>query len=332
MTDTAPVVYLLHGEDEFAIAQFVAELKAKLGDPAMADMNTTRLDGRSLSYPELVTATHAVPFVAPRRLVVLSDPLARFSSEPAKGKFLALLGRIPPTTALVLIENRTLTPEKARKRGQVHWLEKWAKEAGDRVYLRSFAVPSGAGMTDWIRQRARKLGGQFTLQAAGVLASLVGDEVRLADQEIQKLLVYVNFSRPVEADDVDLLTASAPQGDIFALVDALGNRNGQQALGMLHRLLAGGEALSIFGMVVRQFRLLLLAREILDQRGGETEVAQRLGVHPFVAQKVTAQARRFSLPALESIYRRLLEIDLAGKSGEMDTSLGLDLFIAQITQ
>jgi hypothetical protein len=31
-----PVVYLLHGDDEIAIAQFVANLKARLGDPASA--------------------------------------------------------------------------------------------------------------------------------------------------------------------------------------------------------------------------------------------------------------------------------------------------------
>jgi len=49
MGETHPVIYLLNGEDEFSIARFVDELERKLGDPATASMNTTRLDGSSLT-------------------------------------------------------------------------------------------------------------------------------------------------------------------------------------------------------------------------------------------------------------------------------------------
>ena len=45
--------YLLHGPDEFAIAEFVDALKEKMGDPAMASLNTTVFDGRSVTLPEL---------------------------------------------------------------------------------------------------------------------------------------------------------------------------------------------------------------------------------------------------------------------------------------
>jgi DNA polymerase III subunit delta len=337
VTASPPVIYLLHGEDEFGIAQFVAELKARLGDPSLADMNTTVLDGRSASFNELVTATSAVPFLAPRRLVVLTYPLARFSNEPARGKFLEHLERIPPSTALVLVEHRPLTDEALRKKKKIHWLEEWAQKAGGgRVYLRSFSILAGGAMAEWIQKRAVELGGKFTYPAASLLASLVGSDVRMADQEIQKLLAYTNFSRPVEAEDVDLLTPSTGMGNIFTLVDALGNRNGQQALKMFHHLLAEQDVLQIFGMVVRQFRLLLLAREVLESGGDVADITNQLGgeafrVQPFLAKKLASQARKFSLPALESIYRRLLEMDVASKSGEMEAGLAIDTLIAELT-
>jgi DNA polymerase-3 subunit delta len=90
------------------------------------------------------------------------------------------------------------------------------------------------------------------------------------------------------------------------------------------------DASSIFGMVVRQFRLILLGKEILDSGGGENEIASTLKVHPYVARKVTAQARRFTQPDLEAIYHRLLSIDVATKSSEMDADLSLDLLIADL--
>ena len=80
----------------------------------------------------------------------------------------------------------------------------------------------------------------------------------------------------------------------------------------LQRLLQEEDPHYAFVMVIRQFRLLLRAREVLD--AGKNPL-QALGVHPFVAGKVAEQARNFRLSDLERVYRRLMEIDLADKSG-----------------
>ena len=87
------------------------------------------------------------------------------------------------------------------------------------------------------------------------------------------------------------------------------------------------DAFSIFGMVVRQFRLLLLAREVLENHGN---VQKELKLHSFVAQKVMAQARKFSLESLENIYRHLLKVDEDAKTGQMLLDLALDMFVMQL--
>lgn len=322
MANPPPVIYLLHGEDEFAIAQFLTEIQSRLGDATTAALNTTRLEGSSFSLDQLYASANAMPFLASRRLVILFQPLSHLS-DSLKEKFKALLDQLPPTTALVLVENKTLHPK--------NWLLAWAQAAGSRAYVRSFSLLKGGAMVKWIQEQAKAAGGEFTPQAAALLASLVGDDARLAYQEIQKLLAYANYQRPVEPDDVENLAASVSQGDIFAMVDALGNQDGRRAMGMLQRLLNEQDPLSIFGMVVRQFRLLLLAREVLDRGGREGDVARELRVHPFVAGKVTAQARHFSIPTLEMVYHRLLGIDKAIKTGQIDGDLALDTLVAAFT-
>jgi DNA polymerase-3 subunit delta len=332
MGENPPVVYLLHGEDEMTIAQFVSGILARLGDPLITDMNTTRLDGRVVSFEEVEATSSTLPFMAKRRVVILSHPLARLSSPASRQKFLAILERVPTTAALVLVETRLLTEDKEKKRGKVHWLEKWAQEAGDRVLLRACPLPQGAAMIRRIQEMAKNAGGQITPQAAEQLASLVGDNLLILDQEIQKLVAYANYSRPVEPEDVEHLTADQGHGDVFALVDAVGNLDQRKALSMLHRLLEEQEPLSIFAMVVRQFRLILLAREIVEAGGQAGDVARMLKLHPFVAEKVSVQARRFSQPALADIYHRLLDLDDGMKSGEIEGPLALDTFIAGISQ
>lgn len=326
-----PVIYLLHGEDDFAIAQFLTEIEAKLGDAATASMNTTRLDGRSYDLDGLLSVAGAMPFLAKRRLVILTHPLAKLNSPAARQKFLGQLDKVPPTTALVLVEEKTLTEERDRRKGALHWLEKWANQAGDRVLVKAFPLPQGSELWRRLQDIARQAGGQITPQAAEELAALVGGDPRLAAQEIHKLLAYVNYQRPIEVDDVNLLTADTGQGDIFALVDALGNRDGRRAMNMLQRLLEQQDAFSIFGMIIRQFRLLLQAREILDNGGQKADVIRDLKVHSFVAEKLIGQVRRFTMPDLEAIYRRLLELDEAIKSSQVTGELALETLAAVLT-
>ena len=74
MSNPAPVIYLLQGEDEFAIAQFLTKLQTDLGDPGLAAMNITRLDGRTYNLDGLLTIAGAMPFLTSRRLVILEHP------------------------------------------------------------------------------------------------------------------------------------------------------------------------------------------------------------------------------------------------------------------
>jgi DNA polymerase III delta subunit len=55
-----------------------------------------------------------------------------------------------------------------------------------------------------------------------------------------------------------------------------------------------------------------------------------LGVHPFVAEKTTGQASRFSMEALESIYHHLLSIDERVKTSQITLDLALDTLIVEL--
>jgi len=77
--------YVLHGEDEFSRSEVLAEMKAKMGDPAMADLNTTFLEGRKVTLAELMHTCDTVPFLADRRLVIVEGLLTRLQGR-GKGK------------------------------------------------------------------------------------------------------------------------------------------------------------------------------------------------------------------------------------------------------
>ena len=313
-------ILFLYGNDEFALTRRLRKVQERIDKNGM---NTSRLEARTASANELNMAINAMPFLAKRRLVLLEKPSARYKKPTERKKFLAFLAEVPPTTFLVLHE--PLDDKKAAK----HWLVKWAN--AERIArAERFMLPPAWKTDQWVQRiqtETRNQGGEIAHNAAARLAEMTGANTRQAAQEITKLLTYVNFARPINLADVELLSVNTAQGDIFALVDALGSGQGQKAQAMLHRLLEEQDAFSIFGMVVRQFRLLLLARETIDIGGN---VQSALKVHQFVAKKVTAQARQFSLKTLEAIYRRLLVIDENAKTGQMTLDLALDMFVMEL--
>lgn len=330
MADEKPVVYILHGNDEQAIGALLENLVSRLGDSTTVDLNLSRLDGRQASEAEVVTAATALPFLAERRMVILRHPLARLESKEKQDHFSKLLDGLPATTALVLVIEDT--PEK---RGEWtilkkhKWLRQWAEKAGKRVHFQTCSLPDARDMTGWIQNRVQKLGGKFTVDAARALANHTGNDTRMADLEIQKMLIYVDYARTVEVEDVEEL-ATGSQSSIFAMVDSLAAGNTTAALTQLHRLLEQTDGLILFGMIVRQFRLLLQTREILDEGGSTSQVQSELRLQTFLADKLISQARRFSLPELERIYHRLLQMDEAMKTSQGTTEVLLDTFFVEV--
>jgi len=77
-----PNVYFLFGSDEFAITRKLKEFDSDFTDPTSADMNTARLDARSVTENDLNTAVNAMPFLAKRRLVLLATPLRNITINP----------------------------------------------------------------------------------------------------------------------------------------------------------------------------------------------------------------------------------------------------------
>lgn len=332
-----PIVYILRGDDREKIETTLRDFFNRMGTPDMAEMNTTRLEGKLTALNDLRSAALALPFLTERRLVIVEDALQPFTGrgkESDRQAFTDLLDTLPESTALVLVVPDFQTYRRRSYEWDVlkssHWLMQWAAKAGARVLVTDCPLPTERDMIAWIRQKAADSGGSFSPRAAQTLTDYVGNNTQRAAQEIEKLLTYVNFERSVDEHDVSELTFNDQQADMFEMVDAIGNRNGQEALEKLHILLAQNDLLNIFGMIVRQFRLLLQTREILMADGNETDVAKLLKQHPFVAGKITAQAKKFSLGSLELIYQKLLAIDVAGKTSAMDVDLGLDILIAEL--
>lgn len=333
---------IFYGDDSFAIDQAIAKLskgiaKVLKGKDA-AEMNILHVDAGSAKFQEIETAIMVISFFSLGHRLVILENLAKnrqIKDKKFQQKLLALFNNIPETTQVIIPIHDNLI---SKSRGweiykKSFFLRKWAEKDGHPItYAKTYQLPSDREMPRWIQDHAKAMKGKFDPRAAASLASLIGNDTAIAHQEILKCLTFVDFSRAVEEMDVHQLVSYGGVANIFDMVDAMAQGQARKAQKLYHRLLEESLPQEIFAMVIRQFRLLIQAREVIDQGGSQQDVAKRTGQHPFVAGKIEAQARRFSMPELEGIYRRLLGIDYESKSSGMPLNTSIDVLIYDLAR
>jgi len=327
---TTPTFYIFHGDDDLRIDEEVSGIVAKMNEQPNGDLNTAHFDGTAASVPEVLGAALAYPFLADKRLVIVRDMLTwvtrKGAGETGKQAVEGLLSGLPAL------------PEWARvvfvERGKLSDSNKILKlaQSDPNGYEKAFAAPKDS--TSWIVKRAKEVyHTSIDPAAATALASVTVCDLRRADNELFKLVSYVAGERAINEADVTLLTPYVAEASMFEMVDALAEGRGKVAIALVHRLVEQeDDVFGLYGMITRQFRLLLLAKEHLVNGGSPKEIASAISVHPYVAEKLAKQARSFSLEQLETIYRALQDYDFKMKTGQIKPFLALDLLIAGLTR
>lgn len=323
------MIYLL--VDDFAGRAKLAELEAALGEPSIVGLNTTTLDGARFDLSELMAAAEAMPFLAERRLVVVRGLLGRSGDAEGGGRRAAkseadeqlasYLERVPPTADVAFLESEP-PPKGTLQRA----IEKLAAQG--RAQVVADAPLDERGAVEWIRQRAAELGAAVDGAAAMALVEAVGTDRRALDREIDKLALYVLGGR-VAVDAVRELVPSASQSDIFALLDAIGQRNARAAVRAWRGLRRhGDDPHRILPMVARQVRQLIQVVELGPR--APLDLSRALGVPSFVATKLARQAAGWPPGSLEDVLRRLVELDHESKTGGQDAGTALEALVAEL--
>jgi DNA polymerase-3 subunit delta len=333
------MLYILHGRDDFSRREELGRIKASLDADGMLATNTDVLDGREVTLEQLTAVCSTVPFLGSHRLVVVEGLLGRFESSdrprrgggrPRRGpgpelerwKALAeCVQSLPESTTLVFLDDELSAGNPLLDALRPH------------AEVIEFRDLKPGAVLQWVMERAQRQGVDISPTAAKLLAELVGNKLWILASELDKLTAYAH-GRRIEGADVKALVSAARDVNVFAMVDAVVEKRAPLALRLLRQQVAQGiESGYLLAMVVRQYRLIIQAKE-LSQSGVTTqEIGQRLGIgSDFVLHRVLDQADRYSLSRLKAAYRRLLEADESVKRGRYNEELALELLIHDLAR
>lgn len=332
-------ILVLHGDDSFSISREVKRILEQLGSPAEAEMNSLRLDGKTASLEDIHNAATTLPFFGSQRMVILDGMPARLD-KTRQERFLKTLEGMPPSTILVLLLE---DHRRWRKDGgqwvqswevlnEGHWLVQWM-DRKPNIAVKAFPLPEPREMDAWIQKEAIEQGGKFASEAAHELSEYLGNDTSIASQEIAKLLMYVNGKRPVSREDVVALVSDAGSSDVFTMLDASLEGRTKEAQAMLHRLLDDTPPEIIMGAVVHRFRQLIQVREALDM-GDDLQklVSQHIIFGGKQVERISNQARRFTMAGLKQVYHRLLDLDIQSKTTAIDLGVNLEILVVEYSR
>ena len=329
------MLYILHGEDDFSLNEELNRIKQELGDKEMLVTNTNVFSGQHLSPEQLMATCDTMPFLSPKRLVIVEGLLSRFETQDKDKRstktkdsgwstFKDHIQRMPESTVLVLIDGKL-------KRNN-HMLSALVPVAK----IKEFKALKRDALKVWIESRVTKMGCSISPRASNMIAELIGGNLWLVSMEVDKLCLYAQ-GRRIEEKDVKSLVSSAQETRVFDMVDAIRERKTTMAIKSLHKLEDEGAVPPyLLFMITRQLRMVIQEKESLQQNHKSTDDSYTPeSVSDFALKKARQQARKHSLEQLKQIYRKLLDADVSIKTGRFkgdSGELSLDLLVCELCE
>ncbi|MFI5397137.1 MAG: DNA polymerase III subunit delta [Candidatus Binatia bacterium] len=202
---------------------------------------------------------------------------------------------------------------------------------------------------DLVRQIAAQCGKRLAPGSQDLILRRAGTDLAMLAMELEKVCLYVGERLVITADDVGAVFRDMGESWIFDFTAALASRQLAAALPLLRGLIRQGEPpLRLLAMVAREVRLLLVARECLDEELDgkwrpdtsfnvfQTRILPHLdagsrqvfgNAHPFVLYRRFQDAVRISARTLRNALVQLSELDTRLKSSRGDPAILLESFV-----
>lgn len=298
-------LYLIAGTDGAKIDATRARLRARAErDGGVASLRIFEPDeGRGApDHEALLGAIPALSLTESRRYL-LADGVERWRDRQLDA-VAAALADLPPDLSLVLIA-RAKAPAK---------LARAVKAAKGEIH--EFEAPKAREMPRVLVGEAKRLGFDLDPAAARMLVDRMGANPQRLRHEVERLATWAGEGGEVTPGDLDAMVADTSEAVVWALSDALLERDPATALRIAERLISQGENVTglIYGLASR-LRKACAAAAMLEQGTPPAQVESSLGMHPYAAKQLVRRLQGIEATELEEATIALADLEVWCRGG-----------------
>ncbi|MEM7361865.1 MAG: DNA polymerase III subunit delta [Bacteroidota bacterium] len=305
-------VYFLQGEEAYYIDQIVSYLENHVVPPQAKSFDFTTLYGAETTLPQLITQAKRFPMIAPHQVVLIKEAqgLADLQKEATQKYLLRYLEKPNPQTVLLFAyKYKTLDKRKT-----------FTKKVAQQAVLFTAKKVYEKDLPSWIEQNVKERGYQITPEAIHMLITLVGDNLQILSNELDKIVINLTPEESITHPIVRQHVSKSRTYDIFDL---------QQAI-QTHQVDRIWEVTEYFSQNQKKYPLLpqiaLLTSFftkllLLHNKPHATiaQIASQLRIPAYFAQSYQAALRHYSLAKTKENIQHLHQTDLQIKGIESPT-------------
>jgi DNA polymerase-3 subunit delta len=305
MAEEMRALYLIAGTDGAKIDATRARLRARAERDGGAASLRVFEPGEGRGAPDHEALLGAIPAMSltESRRYLLADGVERWRDSQLE-EVIATLGDLPPDLSVVLIA-RAKAPAK---------LARAVKAA--KGELHEFEAPKARDMPRVLIGDAKRLGFRLEPAAARMLVDRMGANPQRLHNELERLALWAGAGGEVGAADLDAMVADTSEAAVWALSDALLERDARAALRIAERLIAQGESVTglIYGLASR-LRKACVAAAMLEEGTPPAQVESKLGMHPYAAKQLVRRLQETNVEDLHGATIALADLEVWLRGG-----------------
>ena len=315
-------VHVLTGDDESILRSAVASLVQQLVGDGDRTLMVDEFEGDEYTIGAVVDAAQTAPFLTEARVVVARS-VARFLADDL-APLISYLADPLDTTELVI--------EWGSGRQSKAFTE--ALKAAKASVVSTSPPNRARDRAAWVADEAVKVGVRLKSPAIDRLVTHLGENVSSLDGILRTLASTYGEGATLGPEQVEPFLGDAGGVPPWDLTDAIDAGRTSSALGLLGRMMGGGERHPLQVMAILQGHYGKLAT--LDGLGlrSEAEAAAALGIKPgFPAKKALELSRRLGSTSIRKAIDLLAGADLDLRGGkELDDDVIMEILVARLSR
>jgi len=337
--------YVFVGDEAFFRKRFRDAIIEHLVPPDLRDFSIFEFDLAEKDLAEVLDRARTPSLMAPFQVFFVRGVKSLFGCGSNEDKLAAIEDycRNPnPDAMIVFVADHISIPADVRR------MEMQDKERYQRIretmgqycgIVELARVEEGEAVR-WISDycTSRDVPVKIDSDGARELVDALGGDMMMISNELEKLMLYVGARNRITLGDVETMVLAAKQRSLYELTDAISSKDRVRALEVLDAILSSGDgeeaAIGHIYMLAKAFRqmLVILERNVRDQRMLWAALWQGFRVPPFAADDIIKQARRYkSRRDLTRAIRQVAKADLALRSNPVSKRMVLERLVMDLT-
>lgn len=173
-------------------------------------------------------------------------------------------------------------------------------------------------------------GFKMNFMTINLLVSYCDGDIKRLFNELEKLKLYKFNEKVITLDDVNRIVRKGYDSTIFNLIDEINSGNKEKIYSIYRELLMENETEEkILYTIANHYRLLYKVK-IKSMSMSDSEMIRVYRLHPYRLTKLKEQCRLVSREKILFMLKGLSDVDINVKSGKMDISTGMFLFLENL--